>query len=808
MQPRARTPLTWIPRPASEWRRPESPATAERVRARVAELLAVLRSPEGDALLRLEGGLRADPAAVAADALHAEPLPESAVDLGRPPASGADIADDLRSALETARIRLRDFAAAATPRSVMHLDGSGNRAELRVVPLNRVGIYVPGGRAPYVSSVLMAAVPARTVGVGEIVLCTPARPDGSADPGILAAAGIAGVDRVFLLGAVQALAAMSWGLGPVPRCDKVVGPGGPYVVEAKRQLFGEVGLDGLPGPSEIVIIATQGADPAWVAADLLAQAEHGPDSLALLISPDRNLVAAVGDELAEQAARLPERRSADALAALAASAGPVVVDTLEEALALAEAIAPEHLSLQGTAAEALVDQDRVRNAGAVFVGGWSPVAAGDYAAGTNHVLPTAGTARFASGLTPADFVRRVEVFRGSAEGAGAWTAAAEALARAEGFAAHAESIARRRALVPAPAARGRSQPYVPPVPAGAVRLDLNENPFPWPDDLWAEVQSGLRAAEPTRYPRDTDRLQAALAAYAGVPEDHCLPGNGSDELLLAAAAAWGRRVSRALFPTPTFGMYRRLSQAAGVPAVGVPLGPAPDFALPVDRMLAEIRAGGDTLLFLCRPNNRTGTLWPAEQVRRLVDAEGVWAVVDEAYVEFAGEDLAEWTAGRPRLCLLRTMSKAFALAGLRVGYALGRPDALADLRQAVQPWAISTFSCTAALAALRRPEWMRESVRVLISERERLIEELGRLPGIRPYPSRANYVLFGVDAARSGWDAFALFDHLYAGGAVLRRWKDEPALRHCLRVSVGRPEENDRLLELLSSAVQGRAAQA
>lgn len=789
----------WRPRAASEWRRPGAEFGTAAVGRRVAELLAALRQGGGDALLRIEAALRADHSVAVAAALNAVAL--APADLEVEVRAGA-VPADLMQALVTARARLRDFAGAAMPRTVSHTDTMGNVAELRVVPLDRVGIYVPGGRAPYVSSVLMAAVPARAAGVKDVVLCTPARPDGTPDPGILTAAAVAGVDRLFLLGAVQALAAMAWGLGPVPRCDKVVGPGGPYVVEAKRQLFGEAGLDGLPGPSEIVVLASEGADPAWVAADLLAQAEHGPDSLAILISTELRLAEDVALRLIEQAERLPERRREDALTSLLASGGPIVVATPEAGLVLAEEIAPEHLSLQGAAAEAL--SDRVGKAGAVFVGPWSPVAAGDYAAGTNHVLPTAGTARFASGLTPADFVRRMEVFRGLADGAVAWAPPAETLARAEGFIAHAESIALRRRAAGAPRGPEPAAPYVPPVPAHAVRLDLNENPFPWPDDLWAEVLPALRAAEPTRYPRDTDRLQAALAAYAGVPVDQCLPGNGSDELLLAAAAAWGSRVSRALFPTPTFGMYRRLARAAGVPAVGIPVGPAPDFALPVDALLAEIRKGGDTLLFLCRPNNPTGTLWPANQVRRLVETEGVWAVVDEAYIEFAGEDLSDWLPTHPRLCLLRTMSKAFALAGLRVGYALGRPDALADLRQAVQPWAISTFSCASAMAALGRPEGMRQQVRELISERARLTAELGRLPGVTPYPSRANYVLFGVDAATAGWDAFALFDHLYAAGAVLRRWKDEPALRHCLRVSVGRPEENDRLLELLAAAVSGR----
>ena len=799
----------WRPCAPEVWwaeRRPRAGAADAGAAARAAEILQALRSGGPDALLRLEGALREDPALPARDTLLRPPLPASAVEV---PADALRSAPDrvpaaLAEALRAARARLIDFLAPGLPRAYAHVDAAGNRAAVAVLPIERVGVYVPGGRAPYVSSVLMAAVPARVAGVGEVVLCTPATADGTPDAGILAAAAIARVDRVFLLSAVQAVAAMAYGFDPVPACDKVVGPGNAYVVAAKRLVFGDVGVDGLPGPSEIVVVASPGADPAWIAADLLAQAEHGPDTLSLLATPDAGLAAAVGEEIAHQAAALPERRRRDALEALARSGGPVVPPDLQEALAFAERLAPEHLSLQGEAAEAFAPA--VRRAGAVFVGAWSPVAAGDYAAGTDHVLPTAGTARFASALSAADFVRRVQVFTGAPGGARLWAGPAQVLAETEGFAAHAASLSLRRAAVPeADALPAAAAPYVPPVPEGAVRLDLNENPFSWPDDLWTDVLRRLRSAEPTRYPRETDRLQAALAEYAGVPADWCLPGNGSDELLLAVAAAWGRRAARAVFPAPTFGMYRRLSAACGLPVRAVPLGPAPDFALPVEAMLQEFRGGGETLLFLCRPNNPTGSLWPVEQVRRLVEAEGVWAVVDEAYVEFAGGGLTGWLADHPRLCLLRTMSKAFALAGVRVGYALGRPDTLQELRAAVQPWAISAFSCAAGLEALARRPWMESAVAALISERGRLQDGLTAIPGITPYPSRGNYILFGIDPQQAGWDAFELFDRLYAGGAVIRRWRDEPALRQCLRVSVGRPEENDRFLRLMAALVSARS---
>ncbi len=795
----------WRPVPAETWKdRPER-ASDPRVAERVSELLAALRAGGSEALARLEGALRADPGRPVEEALAEAPLAAEALELA--PARMGEalgrISPDLRAALEASRRRLREFLAPGLPRPWAHEDGAGNRTEMLIEPLTRVGAFVPGGRAAYVSSLLMTVVPARLAGVGEVVVCTPVGPDGSVSDALLAAAAVAEVDRVFTLGAVPAVAAMALGLDPVPACAKVVGPGSAWVVEAKRQLFGTVGLDGLPGPSEVMVVASTGANPDWVALDLLAQAEHGPDTLSLLVTPDADLAEAVGQCLERRWQALPPVRRRDAALALASSGGPVLVPNVEAALALAAQVAPEHLALQGPEAEAAAG--RARGVGAVFVGPWSPVAAGDYAAGTDHVLPTRGTARHASGLSCADFVRQVQVFRGSPRGTGAWGPAALVLAREEGFVAHAASVAARLEAMPAGlAAAEQARPYVPPIPGGALRLDLNENPYPWPDELWEEVLVRLRAAEPSRYPRGTARLQEALAAYAGVPAERCLPANGSDELLLALVAAWGRRVARVLFPTPTFGMYRRLAEAAGLPAVGVPLGPAPGWELDVDRLVAEARRGGETLLFLCRPNNPTGGLWPADQVRRLVETEGVWTVLDEAYAEFSGESLQAWIDEYPRLCVLRTMSKAFALAGLRVGYALGRGPALAWLRAAVQPWAVSAFSCAAAEAALERRPLMEAWVRTLTAERERLGAALAGIPGLEPYPSQANYILFGVDPVRTGWQAPELFARLYRDGAVLRRWDGEPALAQTLRVSVGRPEENDRLVGLLEAAVQER----
>lgn len=777
----------------------------ESVAVRVREILEGLASG-AVSLDALEGCLRADASRPLGSVERGMAVP---IEVPREEMEAARrvVPPAVLSALGTVRQRLREYAAPGVPRPYVVEDQYGNRLTMEVRPLRRVGVYAPGGRAVYPSSVLMTAVPARLAGVAEVILTTPAQADGHIDPVVLAAAAVADVDRVFALGPIQAVAAMAWGLDPVPSVDKIVGPGNPFFVEAKRQIFGEVGIDGLAGPTELVVIASEGADPRWIAADVLAQAEHGPDGLCLVFTDTESLAADVSEAVHDVLEGMAPARQADIRATLQ-SGGMGVCPNLETALALSEEIAPEHLALVGRAAEEL--RSRVQRAGAVFVGRWSPVAAGDYSAGTDHVLPTGGSARFASGLGPSDFVRRMAIFQGSETGVAAWGGAADTIARAEGFAAHALSVELRQQ-----AAQGRSAehhglvPYVPPVPEGAVRLDLNENPYPWERERWERVLAGLQMAEPSRYPRRTAEVEAALARYAGVPADWCLVANGSDDLILAAVCSWGRRAARVLFPTPTFGMYRRVAQAVGVPAVGVPtLAP---FSLPTSELLREVRAGGESIVILCRPNNPTGTLWSAEEVAELIEAEGVWAVVDEAYIEFATQStggreqgLASWLATHPRLVLLRTMSKAFGLAGLRVGYALGQPQTIAGWRQVVQPWAVSAFSAAAAMVALQQVDEMRPQIISLCHERERVTHALAQLPGICPFPSVTNFVLFAVDPSVSGWAAPELFERLYRDRIVIREWRDEPVLRDALRVSMGQPAENDRFLAALRDAIAER----
>ncbi|MEM7052475.1 MAG: histidinol dehydrogenase [Acidobacteriota bacterium] len=305
-------------------------------------------------------------------------------------------------------------------------------------PLRRVGVYVPGGLASYPSTVVMTVVPARVAGVREIAVATPPASFHS-NPAVRYTLARLAVDEVWGMGGAHAVAALAYGTESLSRVDKIVGPGNAWVTAAKREVMGDVGIDGLAGPSEVVVIADQDADAAWIAADLLAQAEHDPRAAAILLTPSRSLARRVGDEVARQLSELPTAQTA--AASLAGFGVALVTATLEEALELAEGLAPEHLQLIGAGSEALAE--RVECAGAVFVGATTPEVFGDYVAGPSHVLPTGGSARFASGLGVEDFVRRSHRVQFSPAAASRWAAAAATLADAEGLPAHAAAARRR-----------------------------------------------------------------------------------------------------------------------------------------------------------------------------------------------------------------------------------------------------------------------------------------------------------------------------------------------------------------------------
>ncbi len=339
-----------------------------------------------------------------------------------------------RSALSAAAERIRRYHQRQKIDSWSYTEADGTLLGQQVTALDRVGLYVPGGKAAYPSSVLMNAIPAKVAGVAELIMVVPT-PDGLMNEMVLAAASIAGVDRVFAVGGAQAVAALAYGTESVPRVDKIVGPGNIYVATAKRMVFGQVDIDMIAGPSEIVVLCDGQTDAEWVAMDLFSQAEHDENAQAILISPDAEFVARVQDVMQRL---LPGMERADIIrASLEGRGALIVVRDLDEGVDLVNRIAPEHLELSVAEPQALAT--RIRHAGAIFMGRYTAEALGDYCAGPNHVLPTAGTARFSSPLGVYDFQKRTSLIQCSAAGASALGQTASVLARGEGLTAHARS---------------------------------------------------------------------------------------------------------------------------------------------------------------------------------------------------------------------------------------------------------------------------------------------------------------------------------------------------------------------------------
>lgn len=401
------------------------PVSGDAVNQRVQDILLQVRMA-GDAAL-IEYTNRFDRRSVSR-------MDELEINAASRAAAWAGIDPALREALQQAAERIREYHQHQVQASWFYQDGLGNRLGQKITPLDRVGIYVPGGKASYPSSVLMNAIPARVAGVGEIIMMVPA-PDGVLNPLVLAAAHLAGVDRVFTVGGAQAVAALAYGTPTVPRVDKIVGPGNAYVAAAKRQVFGQVGLDMIAGPSEIVVVCDGQTDPQWLVMDLFAQAEHDEQAQSILISPDADFLDRVQQAIA---VALPQQPRADIIRRSLSERGALIrVRDLDQAAALCNRLAPEHLQLSVAEPDALLAQ--IRHAGAVFLGRYTAEVMGDYCAGPNHVLPTSGTARFSSPLGVYDFQKRTSVIDCTAAGASALGQTASVLARNEGLVAHAMS---------------------------------------------------------------------------------------------------------------------------------------------------------------------------------------------------------------------------------------------------------------------------------------------------------------------------------------------------------------------------------
>ena len=395
------------------------------VNDRVEEIIAAVRERGDDALIEYTARF---------DGLNANSMADLTLDRARLELALERITAEQRSALELAAERVRVYHEHQVQPSWRYTEPDGTILGQQITPLDRAGLYVPGGKASYPSSVLMNAIPAKVAGVPEVVMVVPT-PRGEINELVLAAACLAGVDRVFTLGGAQAVAALAYGTQTVPRVDKIVGPGNIYVATAKRSVFGQVGIDMIAGPSEILVVCDGQTDPDWIAMDLFSQAEHDEDAQSILLSPDADFLDAVEASLNRLLDGL--ERAEMVRISLQTRGALIKVESLEHACEVSNRIAPEHLELSVADPEALLPL--IRHAGAIFMGRYTPEALGDYCAGPNHVLPTSGTARFSSPLGVYDFQKRSSIIGFSAAGADRMGRVASVLARGEGLTAHARS---------------------------------------------------------------------------------------------------------------------------------------------------------------------------------------------------------------------------------------------------------------------------------------------------------------------------------------------------------------------------------
>jgi histidinol dehydrogenase len=741
-------------------------------------------------------------------------------------AEAAAVPDELQRALERAAVAIRRYHA--DQRNALRSErrvrtARGVTAWRRWEPLDRVGAYVPGGRAAYASSVLMVGIPATLAGVGEVVIATPPAADGTIASSILAAARIAGVRRVLRAGGAQAVAALAYGTASVPAVDKIVGAGNAWVTSAKQLVSDRVAIDLPAGPSECVVLADADADVELVALDLLAQAEHGPDSVAILVSDSQSLLNAV-DACLPSAAE-PLATGARALETLGRTGRAVLVPDMDGGLEVVNVIAAEHVSLQ--CADAAQRAGSVRRAGAVFIGPWSPIAAGDYATGTNHVLPTGGSARAWSGIGVETFGRWIEVQELTPAGVREVAPTVMTIAAAEGLPAHAASVNARALRVaeapvepddpidllrrPEPVVAYPAEPSDEVLAARAglpasdvVRADMNT----LGGGALTAVRDALDAFEPRKAAEYGDlayaRLRGALAAKLAVPAGRIVPGAGADELIrLVTTAAIGTG-DAVVIPTPTFAMFAVEALLAGGRTIVVPRDD-PGRRQPVAAIRDAAERESARLVWLCTPNNPTGDRYELDEIRELAEGLPALVCVDEVYLEFGedsiGADPESTTAVAlqqevPNLLVLRSLAKSHGLAGARVGY-LVVPEPLAERFDAIRlPLSIGAPSEALAMAVLADEGSARRRRIEVIGARDRLSAELGRL-GCRVLPSVTNFVAFLPD----GRSAEDVDRELLARGVAVRRYDAGP-MAGWLRATARLEPEESRLLSALREVLE------
>ncbi len=706
------------------------------------------------------------------------------------------VSDELKAAIRQAASNISAFHKAQHTSAADVCTMPGVHCRRRVLPIRRVGLYIPGGSAPLFSTILMLALPAQIAGCEEIVLCTPCdRTTGKVNPVVLYTAQLCGVRTIYKLGGAQAIAAMAYGTESIERVFKIFGPGNRYVTKAKQMVSAQgTAIDMPAGPSEVMIMADDSARPDFVAADFLSQAEHGPDSQSLLVCRSQEFAEQVNAEIVRQLALLPR---ADIATRSLENSRIVVFDDIDTMVAFANDYASEHLIIAMDDAWAVAD--RITAAGSIFVGHYSPESAGDYASGTNHTLPTMGLANAYSGIGLDSFMHAITYQELTQEGLNSLSSTIIRMAEAEGLDAHANAVKVRVASEGSGNSENSENSENPNCPLSNIRpniaalkpystardeykgsigiyLDANENPF----------DNGYN-----RYPSTAlkEQVRSTIAQKKGVDPARLFLGNGSDEAIDLLFRVFCRPgIDNIVSIAPTYGMYSVCAAINDIECREVMLGE--DFSLPVEALLSATDMQSK-LLFVCSPNNPTANAFPREQIVSLVSRFPGIVVVDEAYIDFSSvPSMVELIGQYPNLIVLQTLSKAYGLAGLRIGLAFAEERIIRLFEQVKYPYNIGTDTLSLALRLLATD--ITPQVQTLIAERERVAAALTELPYIeKVYPSDANFLLVKTARPRE------LYDYLIARELIVRDRSRTPGCEGTLRITIGTPEENDRLIEEL-----------
>jgi len=845
--------------PLGQWdeilKRPElkNSATEEKV----SEMLAALQENGWDEVCRMSkqfDGYAPEPALVSE-----EEMKEAA----------GQLPDSLKFAIAMAANNIKNFHASQAHQTNLVTQAPGITCYQKWMPIERIGLYIPGGTAPLFSTVLMLAIPAQIAGCRELVLCTPGNKEGKVHPSVLFTAAFCGITQIYRVGGVQAIASMAYGLGPVPKVDKIFGPGNSWVTMAKQLISRSgVAIDMPAGPSELLVVVDESANASFVAADLLSQAEHGPDSQVLLLTTSWELAEEVHNEVELQLTELPRKKIAEK--ALENSKLIVLADNVA-IMKMVNQYAPEHLILATENYNELAEQ--VHHAGSVFLGPYSPESAGDYASGPNHTLPTSGYAKAYSGLSLDSFMKSVTFQELSAGGLQTIEPAIRLMALAEGLAGHARAANIRRdgetpaepdnnpspkktdktskrreaekeimhqfltyvnplnllyplnildpdsqinpqnllyRLVPeepeVPVTKTNPILYVRPNIAAMVPYSSARDEFSSSEGTFLDANENPNDTGLNRYPDPRQKeLREAVAWVKGVEPTQVFLGNGSDEAIdLLIRIFCEPRMSRIITMSPTYGMYSVCAAVQDVQVDKVVLNP--DFSLNTKEILDAVRF--DTkMIFLCSPNNPTGIKVPLDEIQYLADRFNGILVVDEAYIDFAqGQSALNLIKECRNIVVLQTFSKAWGLAGVRLGMAFADTEIIGIMNKVKYPYNVNVLTAAKVLeriksvregvgAKQRNPDqdWRRgPDIELILSERMRLAEGLKGMPGVeKVYPSEANFLLVKFSDPRM------TYLYLVDNGIIVRDRSTQVLCEGCLRITVGTPEENDKLFEVL-----------